>query len=174
MNNNCIIGIFKEEENLVPVLKKIRERNVKIKDVYMPYPVHGVFEAADIKNTRLPIAAVFFGIFALCASFLFVYWSSSVSYPLIYGGKPYFSFISFAVIGFLMTINITSFLSVMTFFVRTKTYPGKKTKEIDYRVTDNHFCIVTEVSDGMSSDEIDAIKLLMGEYGAVEVNEKCL
>lgn len=174
MNKNCVIGIFKEEENLISALKKIRVNNIKIKDVYMPYPVHGVFEAAGIQNTRLPIAAVLFGIMGLGLSLVFVYWTSTISYPLIYGGKPYFSLITFAIIGFLLTINIASFLSVLTFFLRTKIFPGKKTKDIDYRITDNRFAIVTEISDGMSSDQISTIKTLMEENGAIEVNMKCL
>ena len=174
MNKKYIIGIFKEEENLISALKKIRAGNITIKDVYMPYPVNGVFEAAGIKNTRLPIAAICFGILGLTLSFIFVYWSSAISYPLIYGGKPHFSILSFVIIGFLLTINIGSFLSVITFFLRVKLFPGKKNKVIDYRVTDNRFAIVTEIKEDVSSDEIRITKLLMEENGAEEINERSI
>jgi len=172
MNNNYIIGLFKDEEKLITAINTIREKGIEIRDVFMPYPVHGVNEALGLKKTKLPWAAFVFGLTGLLVTWLFVYWTSVVSYPLHYGGKPLISAPVVIIICFLMTINIGSLLTLITFFIRAKVYPGKTAEIVDLRVTDDIFAIVIDKKPDMLSSEVDTINSLLENNGAVEVKEK--
>lgn len=166
-----IIGIFEEEGLLISALKNIRDKNVEITEVYTPYPIHEVFKIMK-RKTRFQIATFLFAALGLVISYAFLYWSSVISYPLIYGGKPYHSIPSFIIICFITTICVAVLLSVVTFFVRSRLYPGKKPVIIDHRITDNAFVILINTKPEMSPGEIETINSLLKKNGAVEVIEK--
>ncbi len=167
-----ILGIFEEEDMLLSALAKIREKGVEIADVFLPYPVHGVDKAAGIKKSRMPGAALVFGVMGLTLTLAFLYWSAAISYPLEYGGKPIVSIPSWMVIGFVLTINIASCLSVFVFFIRNKMFPGKTAKIIDERVTDDRFVIAIDKTSGIPEGMADAVNELLKDNGAVEIKEK--
>lgn len=166
-----IIGIFEDEKVLVSALKKIREKNIDISEVFTPYPIHEVFEIMK-RKTKLQIATFLFAAFGLVLSYVFIYWTSVISYPLTYGGKPYHAIPSFIIICFVTTICVAILLSVITFFVRSRLYPGKTATIVDKRITDNAFVILINIQQETSSEEIKTINSLLMQNGAVEVIEK--
>jgi ActD protein len=166
-----IIGIFAEEDLLVASLKKIREEEIDITEVYTPYPVHEVFKILK-RKTRLNIATLLFAALGFVSTYGFMYWSSVVDYPLVIGGKPSHSWPSYIVISFVMTIFFANLFSVITFLVRTGLYPGKKTQVIDPRITDNAFVVLINPAPEMSEKEIKHINSLLTKHGAIEVIEE--
>jgi len=164
-----IIGVYEDEDVLLNAIHHIQNKGIKIKDVYSPFPIHGVFEALKLK-TRLPLATFIYGVFGTIIIFSFLYWTSVVSYPLKFGGKPLNS-LSFIIIMFVATIFVATFLTFMTFFIREKLGPGKTVDVIDPRSTDNKFLIVIEKEKNMTSEEIDLIRKSLKESGASEINE---
>ena len=60
-NKNFIVGIFDDEDILLHAVEDIREKGVKIQEVFSPFPVHGLDDALGYKRSRLPIAAFLFG-----------------------------------------------------------------------------------------------------------------
>lgn len=166
-----IIGIFEDEKVLVSALKKIRDENIDITEVFTPYPIHEVFEIMK-RKTKLQIATFLFAAFGLVLSYVFIYWTSVISYPLTYGGKPYHAIPSFIIICFVTTICVAILLSVITFFVRSRLYPGKTPTIIDKRITDNAFVILINIQQETSLEEIKIINSLLMQNGAVEVIEK--
>ena len=166
-----IIGIFEDEKGLISALKKIRDKNIYITEVFTPYPVHEVFRIMK-RKTKMQIATFLFAAFGLVLSYGFIYWTSVISYPLIYGGKPYHAIPSFIIICFVTTICVAILLSVITFFVRSRLYPGKTPVIIDERITDNAFVIMINIEKETSSEDITMINSLLMQNGAVEVIEK--
>ncbi|PJB14994.1 MAG: hypothetical protein CO118_05710 [Flavobacteriales bacterium CG_4_9_14_3_um_filter_32_8] len=165
-----ILGIFKEEDLMIKAIKKIREKEIKIEEVFMPYPVHGIEDIAGLHKTRLMGAAVLFGIFGTALVFYFLYWVTVESYPLIYGGKPLYTLPSHVVITFVLMINITSGLSVISFFIANKFYPGKKADLIHPGVVDDTF--VVAINKPEAEDEVQIIMNIFSTNGATEVTEK--
>lgn len=165
-----IIGIFEEEDLLISAMKKIHDKNIVITEVFTPYPIHEVFKIMK-RKTKLQIATFLFAAAGLVISYLFLYWTSVISYPLIYGGKPYHSIPSFIIICFVTTICVAILLSVATFFIRSRLYPGKKPTIVDRRITDNAFVIQICPGPEMSASDIKTINSLMKQNGAVEVIE---
>ena len=168
MTKTNIIGVYDDEDLIVEAIHHIQKKGIKIKDVFTPIPIHGVFEALKLK-TRLPMATFLYGVFGTGITFAFLYWTSVVSYPLKFGGKPLNS-LSFIIIMFVGSIFIATFLTFMTFFIRQKLHPGKEVQVLDPRSTDDKFIIVID-KDDKSDKEIEAIKTAFKESGASEVNE---
>jgi len=165
-----IIGVYDDEDILVDAINKIQDNGVKIKNVYMPFPVHGVFDALKLK-TRLPYATFIYGVIGVSITFAFLYWASVVNYPLKFGGKPLNS-LSFIIVMFVATINIATLFTFMTFFIRQRIGPGKKATVIDVRATDDKFLIVIDKNPDLSGNDIMNINKVLKDTGAIEINEK--
>ncbi len=169
MTKTNIIGVYEDEDQIVEAIHQIQDKGIKIKDVFTPIPLHGVFEALKLE-TRLPYATFLYGVVGTSITFAFLYWTSVVSYPLKFGGKPLNS-LSFIIIMFVATILIATFLTFMTFFIRQKLYPGKESTVLDPRATDDKFIIVIDKEDDMTTKDLDHIKTALKDSGASEVNE---
>lgn len=164
------LGIFDDEEKFISALKYLHEKEFSIFDVFTPYPVHEVFHILK-RRTRLPTAAYFFGLFGMAATLGFLYYTSVLSWPLVYGGKPFNSFPSFVVVTIVVTIFIVTILGLALFSARSKLFPGRDNTIFDKRATDNKFVIVIESDpkDGSAGTQAAGI---MEEKGATEVLEK--
>jgi hypothetical protein len=127
--------------NLFPLSGLYRNRNSEIFDVFTPYPVHEVFHLLKRKS-RLPTAAYFFGLFGIVATLAFLYYTSVMNWPLVYGGKPFNSFPSFIVVTIVVTILTVTLASLALFSARSKLFPGRDNTIFDLRATDDKFVIV--------------------------------
>lgn len=165
-----IIGVYEDEDVLVDAIHKVQENDIKIKNVMTPFPIHRVFEALKLK-TRLPYATFIYGVIGVTLTFSFLYWTSVVSYPLKFGGKPLNS-LSFIIIMFVATIFVATLLTFMTFFIRQRLGPGKESPVLDPRSTDDKFLIVIEREPGFSEADVNKITSVLVESGASEVNEE--
>jgi hypothetical protein len=166
---NSIIGIYEDEKVVMAALDKLQSEGVAVADVFSPIPLHGVWEKLKL-GTRLPLATFLYGAFGAILTFAFLYWTSVVSYPLKFGGKP-LNTLSFIIIMFVLTINIGTLLTFITYFVREKMFPGKQVELDVPRTTDDQFTIVIEKAHDMSAEEEKKINTLLKETGAVEIIE---
>ncbi len=160
-----IIGVYDNEHQVVVAINQLKENGIQVKDVHTPFPVFEIFEAMGLK-TRFPYFAFGFGVMGLSLTFLFLYWSTVISYPLVVGGKPIFS-LAFVVIMFVMTINITIVCSLIAFFIREKKGPGAVANEPHMDINDDKFVLVVKKIDSESLRVTEILK----NTGAVEVEE---
>ena len=61
MSRKTVYGIFDDEEVLLNSVKEIKSNNIDIKEVYTPFPVHGLDKELGLKETRMAIAAFVYG-----------------------------------------------------------------------------------------------------------------
>jgi Protein of unknown function (DUF3341) len=170
MNKRFKIGIFDDEEKFLSSIRSLKEQKFSIHDVFTPYPVHEVFHLLKRKS-RLPTAAYFFGLFGIIATLAFLYYTSVIDWPIVYGGKPFNSFPSFIVVTIVVTIFTVTIASLALFSARSKLFPGRDNTIFDFRATDDKFIIVVE-SDGAEFTASDAAGDIMKQLGAIEVMEK--
>jgi hypothetical protein len=170
MTKTFKIGIFDDEEKFISSIKSLQEKNLSIHDVFTPYPVHEVFHLLKRKS-KLPTAAYFFGLAGIIGTLAFLYYTSVIDWPIVYGGKPFNSFPSFIVVTIVVTIFTVTILSLALFSVRSKLFPGRDNTVFDIRATDDKFIIVVdnEPPGFKGSDSADNI---MKQLGALEVIEK--
>lgn len=164
------IGIFEDEGKFVSSIRSLQEQKLLIFDVFTPYPVHEVFHLLKRKS-RLPTAAYFFGLFGIVATLAFLYYTSVIDWPVVYGGKPFNSFPSFIVVTIIITILTVTIASLALFSARSKLFPGRDNTLFDLRATDDKFVIVVETDSPDISTAVRAGKILE-EGGAVEVIDK--
>ncbi|NJK96365.1 MAG: DUF3341 domain-containing protein [Bacteroidales bacterium] len=164
--SKTIVGVFENEDTLVDAIHKVKAKGIDIEEVYTPYPV---FEVLDVvgKKSRIRTVAYFYGLFAALSLLAFLYYTSVISWPINYGGKPVNSFPSFIIITLVLTIFSVTVLSLFTFSVGAKLFPGQKAKIVDERATDDKFVLVVQ-SDKDYNNEVNAI---LKEAGALEIKE---
>jgi hypothetical protein len=169
-NKNFVVGIFNDEDVLLHAVENIREKGVKIHEVFTPFPVHGLDEVLGYKRTRLPIAAFLFGmtgtILALSTQILML----GYDWPMIIGGKNFASLPPFVPVTFEFTVLLAAFGMVGTFFIVSDMKPYKWPRQFDNRSTDDkHVMAIDLATNKLSKDDISRI---LKDNGAVEVNEK--
>ena len=167
MDNQNILGVFDNEDKLLSSIHKIREKNIKISDVISPYPIEKVFEELNLK-TRLPVAAFIYGIIGLLGTFGFLYWTSVVNYPLVFGGKPQ-NTLSFIIVIFVMVIFTVVLFTLITFFIREKKGPGSKPYFEFPGIADDKFVIIINKTH---DTDVSQINKLLKEGGAIEITEQ--
>jgi hypothetical protein len=169
MNHTSIIGVYEDQDVLLKAVDELQENNVKIDDVFSPIPMHGIFERLKL-STRLPYATFIYGAVGTTLVFIFLYWTSVVSYPLKFGGKP-LNTLSFIIIMFVLTIFIGTLFTFLTYFAREKMYPGKQVKLPVPRTTNDQFAILITRTPEMAEEEVERINTLLQKSGAVEIKE---
>lgn len=170
MNSTYKIGVFDEEGKFLSSIRLLQDHKVAIFEVFTPYPMHEVFHLLKRKS-KLPTAAYFFGLFGIIATLGFLYYTSVIDWPIVYGGKPFNSFPSFIVVTIILTIFTVTILSLAAFSARSNLFPGRDNTVFDYRATDNMFVIVI-LSDDSENANYELSEKLMNENGAIEIFDK--
>jgi hypothetical protein len=169
-NKDFVVGVFTDEDVLVQAVENIRDKGVKIHEVYTPFPVHGLDEALGYKRSRLPIAAFLFGLTGTSLALLMQIWMLGYDWPMIIGGKNFASLPPFIPVTFELTVLLSAFGMVGTFFIVSDMKPYKYPRQFDLRSTDDkHIMAIDLATNKLSKDEIGRI---LKDNGASEVNEK--
>lgn len=169
MNTTHIIGVFDSKSDLLAGIEKAKSKNFKIDEIYTPYPVMEAIDALERKS-RFTLAAFFYGFAAVVGVLSFLYWTSVIDWPINYGGKPTNAFPSFIIITLVLTILTITILSLFTFSIRAKIYPGKKYILPDERATDDKFIVLFDKKT--AGGGFEAISSALKAGGASEVYEK--
>lgn len=165
MNKNYLLGVFNDEESLVEAFEKVKANGIQPVEVYTPYPVHEILTGMGNK-TRITHAAFFYGLFAAMGILGFLYYAAVISWPLSYGGKPFNAFPSFIVVTIVATILSITLLTLFTFSVRAKIFPGKPAEIIHERATDDKFVMVLDKNSLGEKNEL--VQKIIAEYGEIE------
>jgi hypothetical protein len=168
MSSKVIQAMYTDDDVLMSAVKKVRQENHHIEEVYTPFPVHGLDKAMGLEPTRLAITAFMYGCVGLSVAVSMMYYIMIVDWPQNIGGKPSFSFIenmpAFVPIMFEMTVFFAAHLMVITFYMRSKLWPFKEAENPDPRTTDDHFLM--EVAVHGNEEELTA---LLEATGATEI-----
>jgi hypothetical protein len=168
---NYILGVYDDEDEVLHAVSAVKSKGIKIEDVYTPFPIHGLDKAVGHERTRLPIAAFMFGTLGMVCTFALISYTMVFDWPMIIGGKDFFSLPNWIPIAFEGTVLFTAFGLVSTFCISNKLYPGNKAEPLDLRITDDKFVMAIDVDKNKKVSAAD-IKKALKESGAIEVNTK--
>ncbi|NMM50155.1 DUF3341 domain-containing protein [Marinigracilibium pacificum] len=167
---NYLVGIFSEEDVVMSGIPKIREAGVKIEEVYTPYPVHGLEHVLGYSKSKLPMIAFFFGLTGTCLALTMQIGMMYFDWPMIIGGKDFLALPDFIPVTFELTVLLTAFGMVGTFFVTRNLKPWAEPKIFDVRSTDDKYVMAIDLD--VNNKSADEIRTILNEAGASEVNEK--
>jgi hypothetical protein len=168
--NKFLVGIFDDEDVVLNAVSKIRGQEVKIDEVYCPYPVHGLDHALGYDRPRMGVAAFLFGITGTTLAFLLTFWTLGIDWPMNIGGKNFFPFPTNIPIVFELTVLLAAFGMAFTFFFMEGLGPSNKPVIFDERSTDDKFAMAIDLSKNKLSDT--EISSILKSSGATEVNVK--
>lgn len=171
MAKDVLFGLYDDETILLDAVKQAQEDHLDIMDVFTPFPVHGLDHALGLSESRLHVAGFVYGLLGTLTAFGFMTWVFTRDWPIIFGGKPYFSAPSFIPITFELTVLFAAIGMVVTFYVVSGLGPGVTNNYLHPRITDDKFCIAFETA-GLSDDEIAGLNTFFSDTGASEVHTK--
>lgn len=172
-NKEVLFGLYNDEEDLIRAIKSARNKHLDIMDVFTPFPVHGLDPALGLSESRLHIAGFVFGALGTLTAFLGMTWIFTRDWPIIFGGKPYWSVPAFIPITFELTVLFASIGMVVTFYTICGLGPGVVNPVLDDRITDDKFCLAFQ-TNGKGDDEINKLKDFLSQSGASEIHTKTI
>ena len=175
MRDKIIHAIFDDEQDVLKVVKELKDNNIVVNEVYSPFPIHGLDPILGLKETRMAITAFIYGCIGLSFGGLLIYYimisGVGKSWPMNIGGKPnstfYHNLPSFVPIIFECTVLFAAHLMSITYLIRNNLYPGSKTTSPDPRTTDDKFLV-----EILYNEDKNNIVRLLEKSNVTEINEK--
>jgi hypothetical protein len=172
-STKVLYGLYNDEEDLKGAVKAASAAHLDIMDVFSPFPVHGLDPLLGLKESRLHYLGFIYGATGASFGFLAMSWIFTSDWPILFGGKPYWSVPAFIPITFEMTVLFAAWGMTLTFYTICGMWPGVKAKTLDHRITDDKFCVAFNVTDA-SDSEVDNLRGFFSRTHAAEVNVKTM
>ncbi len=165
MQNKKLYGfgaIFDTPDEIVKAAKEVQKEGYKKYDVHSPYPIHGMPKVMNLPPSKLGYVALIFGLTGAITALLVTFWISAIDYPLIIGGKPFFSFPAYIPVIFEVTVLSASIATVVTMLFIIFKFPNNShpLNDTEYmkKVSSDKYGIVIQCDDGMF-DNLAVVKL---------------
>lgn len=121
---HSVTAIFDTPDEIIHASKETVKAGYKKFDTNTPYPVHGIEKAMGIGSSYLGFFTLFLGLSGAAFAFAFIYWVSAIDYPLIIGGKPFFSWPAFVPVTFEVTVLSAAVGTVLTMIALFFKFPN--------------------------------------------------
>lgn len=167
---SIIYGYFTDEPDLLKAIKELQERGIQIEDVRTPFPVHGLDSILKYRRSGLPKIAFVAGLAGGAIGLLFQIWVFTQAWPLVIGGKPFLSLLSFIPVTFELAVLFAAIAMVIAFLVRSNLGPGSIPDILDDEVTNDHFQII--LSGSYNSIPDNELAEALSATGALGVKHK--
>ena len=167
---SILLASFENPSELLAAAKKMREAGYSKFDCHSLFPIHGMDAAMGLK--RSPLGYIVFAVaaVALIAGFTLEWWTSTIDYPLVISGKPFFSYQAYGPVAFAVMVLSSAFVSLLGMLALNKLpmlfHPLFSSKNFE-KVMDDGFYVSIESTDKIY-DEMTT-KQFMTEIGAKNV-----
>ncbi len=116
-----VTGLFNNPDDIINAAEQTAKAGYKKYDINTPYPVHGLSNAMRIPPSKLGYVALFIGLGGVLFAVLAMSWIAIFEYPIVVGGKPFFSLPAFIPITFEVTVlsaSIATVVAMLFFFFK--------------------------------------------------------
>ncbi|MBU1429107.1 DUF3341 domain-containing protein [Myxococcota bacterium] len=139
-------------------------------ETFSPFPIHGMDEAMELPGSKVPWITLAAGLMGMATGLALQWWSGSVAYPLVIGGKPLFAWEFALPITFELSILFASFGTVLGMFALNKL--PRPNHPLDYvprfkKVTDDAFFLAIPASD--EKFDLEASKAFLESIGGEHI-----
>jgi mono/diheme cytochrome c family protein len=167
----AVSGLFSKPNGIMHAADETAKAGYKRYDINTPYPLHGMSGAMRIPHSKLGYTALVMGLFGVVFALSFMSWVSILGYPLVIGGKPYFSLPAFIPITFEVTVlsaSIATFVTMVFIFFKLPNvkHPLHDTEYMKSVSTDK-FGIIIQADDPMFNEE--QVKQFLTSLGAQNI-----
>ncbi len=145
-----LAGIWSDEQAFLSAIKDLKQKGYKKISAITPCPVHGLEDLLEIKRSWIPWVTFVFGTVGCLFGLWFTWWTSAVDWPLIIGGKPFWSLPAFIPVIFECTILLGALSSVGALFYACG-IPSVDPPVLDKDLTSHKFAIYFKLKDKKQS-----------------------
>ena len=167
-----ISAAFDTVPELYQACEKIRDAGYSQWDALTPFPVHGLDAAMGVRRSKVPRFSLAGGLTGFVTGMSFIWWAGALEYPLIVGGKPYFSPMFAFPVSYELTILFAAFATIGGMFFLNKLpmhyHPVLKAPQF-VRASDDRFYIVVEANDPKFN--VTATRDLLAKIGGKDIVE---
>ena len=153
--------MYDDDAKVMAAAKTLVGQGIRVKDVYSPFPIHGIDPIIGIKRTRLAIASFMYAMTGTSLALLGMWYFMIQDWPMNIGGKPSFSLLenvtAFIPVTFEFSVLCGAHGMAITYLLRNGTLPGMPASNPGPRTTDDKFVVeITTDNNSMSADDIEA------------------
>lgn len=112
-----IIATFPDTPSLFHAAEKVRDAGYKKWDTFSSFPIHGMPAAQGQPRSKVPVFTFLGGLAGFTIGTLIVWYMNAFDYPLIVGGKPFFSPVFPFPVMYELTILLAAFGTLGGMFV---------------------------------------------------------
>jgi hypothetical protein len=163
MANKVFHVMYDDDQKLMTAAQALVSKGIRVKDVFSPFPVHGLDPVIGVKRTRLAIASFMYATTGTLLAIIGTWYFMIHDWPMNIGGKPSFSWVenapAFVPVIFEFSVFCGAHGMVITYLLRNGLLPGMPASNPDPRTTDDKFVmeIVTDQNAAMSASELEAL-----------------
>ena len=153
--------MYDDDAKVMAAASELVGQGVQVKDVFSPFPIHGIDPIIGIKRTRLAICSFMYAMTGTSLAILGMWYFMIQDSPMNIGGKPSFSLIenipAFIPVTFEFSVLCGAHGMAITYLLRNGTLPGMPASNPDPRTTDDKFVVeISTDNNSMSADELEA------------------
>ena len=167
-----LIATFDSAPGVYHAAEKVRDAGYKFWDCITPFPIHGLDRAMGVKRSIVPRFSLAGGIIGFCTGMSMIWYMNAFDYPLVVGGKPYFSPMFAFPVSYELTILFTAFATIGGMFFLNRLpmhyHPVLKHDKI-HTAMDDHFFIVIEARD--PHFDLSRTRELLEKVGGTDIRE---
>jgi hypothetical protein len=160
-----ILGIYSTIDELIDGIRELKRAKKKRFTVISPVPHHDIEYELHPKPSPVRVFTLFGGLFGFALGWSLTYYATE-SYPLIVGGKPYFSIPPYGIIAYILTILFGALATILGVFLNTRLPEFVIRDAYDERLSSDHFGIQYYGSE----DELDTVERIFKNTGTVDVH----
>ena len=165
-----LLASFEDPAKLLEAARKIREAGYTKYDCHSPFPIHGMDDAMGLKRSPLGYIVFAVAVIALLGGFALEWWTSTVDYPLVIAGKPFFSYLAYGPVAFALMVLASAFVSLLGMLALNKLpmffHPLFSSKSFE-NVMDDGFFVSIESAD--EKFDLERTKNFLSGIGANNV-----
>lgn len=169
MNSPALVVTFAHERDLLEGADRLRHAGFRLRDVYVPYPVHGLNRVLGLRPSRLSWVCFVCGAFGLLGMLWFEHWTAAIDWSINVGGKPWNSLPADAPVAFEALVLLAGFGTVLALFAVCRLYPGRASRMPTPRVTDDRLALVVEQSSAVVN--VQSVRRALGETRVLTIEE---
>lgn len=169
---HSILASFPDTPSFFHAAERVRDAGYKKWDTYSSFPVHGMPEAQGQPRSKVPVFTFLGGITGFSLGLFTVWYMGAYDYPLIVGGKPFFSPVFPFPIMYELTILLSAFGTLGGMFL-TNLLPQHHNPLFEsdafLEVAGDRLIIAIESRD--PKFDAGAIKQFLQEIGGTDIEE---
>jgi len=167
-----ILARFENPGELLTAARKIREAGYRKFDCHSPFPIHGMDATMGLKRSPVGWIAGIGGFVGTSIGLALQWWTSSVAYPVVISGKPFFSYQAYLLISFafgVLLAGASALIAMLALNRLPRLFHPVFYSDRFTRASDDGFFVSIEADDGLF--DIEKSKVLLESIGGKDMEE---